>query len=68
MGDDKGMGCIVIVFSVMSLIGGACVGSMIGQQAIRQQAIDHGYAKHDEKTGVWMWIENKQLTKEPDHE
>ena len=49
---------IIICFFVA--ISFFCVGNEVGQNVIKQEAIDHGAAQFDVKTGLWHWIERDE--------
>lgn len=58
MDDDTqaaGVGGLIAGFILSALIFGSLLG--FSDTKWRKEAIEHGYAEHDAKTGEWKWIE-----------
>lgn len=64
MNDDYdpsvGLG-FVIVIVIISVFIGVLVGFGIGESCYKKQAIEHGCAQYNTKTGDWEWKDFTQV-------
>ena len=51
--------CVIMVLA----IGCVALGDTVGR--LRSQAIEHGYAGYNQKTGDWQWLEINNCNQAP---
>jgi hypothetical protein len=62
MKSDDAMIVVVLLAAVASIA--FILGRSDGMGSVRKQAIEHGYAEHNAKTGDWQWVEASDSTAE----
>jgi uncharacterized membrane-anchored protein YhcB (DUF1043 family) len=64
-GNTNNEGLAAIVGAVLGFVVGMLILSLVGasqcsqiESEFKSQAIEHGFAEYDTKTGVWKWKES----------